>query len=350
MDTGDSENLLVVADDSIELEEVLNISDDEGVEDDGEGSEEETEVVEDGFESGLKRKIKEKASIWGTGAVKVKENNVFMAKCLVCNKLYSCAKSNTSVIRQHLVKAHVGSPQYKKFIELDKKRKEEALERKRKKPKISILNYFTHKKCIPKIESGKLTSAVEDYIIQTNQSLNMVENPAFRKMMFAFNSGYVAPSRKTITSNIEKKVVEKKLALKKEIAEDIKETKTGNVTTDGGPSQNKNKTKKNTVTFSRITSDWKMKTDTLALVVAEGSQTGVVIRTVVKDVLDQFGYEDWDINMTTDDASAPRSARAPNRHQEVGLRVKYDTMCLDHQIHLLVRNALSLYTVGCTLH
>ena len=350
MDTGDSENLLVVADDSIELEEVLNISDDEGVEDDGEGSEEETEVVEDGFESGLKRKIKEKASIWGTGAVKVKENNVFMAKCLVCNKLYSCARSNTSVIRQHLMKAHVGSPQYKKFIELDKKRKEEALERKRKKPKISILNYFTHKKCIPKIESGKLTSAVEDYIIQTNQSLNMVENPAFRKMMFAFNSGYVAPSRKTITSNIDKKVVENKLALKNEIAEDIKETKTGNVTTDGGPSQNKNKTKKNTVTFSRITSDWKMKTDTLALVVAEGSQTGVVIRTVVKDVLDQFGYEDWDINMTTDDASAPRSARAPNRHQEVGLRVKYDTMCLDHQIHLLVRNALTLYlTVVFTL-
>ena len=35
-----------------------------------------------------------------------------------------------------------------------------------------------------------------------------------------------------------------------------------------------------------------MKTDTLSLVVAEGSQTGVMIRTVVKDVLDQFGYED----------------------------------------------------------
>lgn len=264
------------------------------------------------------------------------------AKCLVCNKLYSCAKSKTSVIRQHLLKAHVGSPQYKDFLKLDEKMKEEALERKRKKPKVSILNYFSHKKCITKIESVKLTSAVEDYIIQINQSLNMVENPAFRKMLFAFNSGYVAPSRKTITSSIEKKVVEKKLALKQEIAEDIKETKTGNVTTDGGPSQNKNKTKKNTVTFSRITSDWKMKTDTLALMVAEGSQTGVVIRTAVKDVLEQFGNEDWDINMTTDDAGAALSAMAPNRHQEVGLQVKYNTMCLDHQFHLLVRNSLTL--------
>ena len=68
-------------------------------------------------------------------------------------------------------------------------------------------------------------------------------------MMLAFNSGYVAPSRKTITSNIENKVVEKKLALKKEIAEDIKETKTGNVTTDVGPSQNKNMTKKILIHF-----------------------------------------------------------------------------------------------------
>ena len=51
-----------------------------------------------------------------------------------------------------------------------------------------------------------------------------------------------------------------------------------------------------------------MKTDTLSLVVAEGSQTGLVIRTVVKDVLDQLGYE---ANMTTDDASAPRDCPNP---------------------------------------
>ena len=113
MDTGDGENLLMaVADDNFEEAEVMNISDDDvRVEDDGEGSEEETLAEEDGSEFGLERKIKEKASIWGTGAVKVKENNVVMANCLVCNKLYSCAKSNMSVIRQHLLKAHVGSPQ-----------------------------------------------------------------------------------------------------------------------------------------------------------------------------------------------------------------------------------------------
>jgi hypothetical protein len=132
------------------------------------------------------------------------------------------------------------------------------------------------------------------------------------------------------------KIKEKKEALKIELKVDLKETNTCSVTTDRGPSQNKNKTKKNTVTISRINSEWKMKTDTLALVVAEGSQTGVVLRTMVKDVLDDFGYDVWDVNMTTDNASAPRSVRDPTRHPEVGLIIKYDVMCIDHQIHLLV--------------
>lgn len=118
--------------------------------------------------------------------------------------------------------------------------------------------------------------------------------------------------------------------------EDIKETKTVSITTDGGPSQDVNKTKKNSVTISRIDSKWNMKTDTLALEVAEGSQTGEVIRGVVKTVLDKFGRtDDWDTNLTTDDASAPRSARQ-NRHPTVGLPIKYECACIDHQFHLLV--------------
>ena len=123
----------------------------------------------------------------------------------------------------------------------------------------------------------------------------------------------------------------------KEIIADIQETKTVNVTTDGGPSQDVNKTKKNTVTLSRIDSKWRMKTDVLALAVAEGSQTAEVIRRVVKTTLVKFGWEeDWDTNMTTDDASAPRSARTPGRHAAVGLPIKYDSPCIDHQFHLLV--------------
>ena len=52
------------------------------------------------------------------------------------------------------------------------------------------------------------------------------------------------------------------------------------------------KTKKNSLTASRITEDFKLKTDTLAVSIAEGSQTGEVIRTDWKKVLDKFGHQD----------------------------------------------------------
>jgi hypothetical protein len=56
--------------------------------------------------------------------------------------------------------------------------------------------------------------------------------------------------------------------------------------------------------------------------------------------------------MTTDDASAARSSRDPTRHPEVGLNIKYDVMCLDHQIHLLVniqRCCIPSINVSCYL-
>lgn len=186
-----------------------------------------------------------------------------------------------------------------------------------------------------------MTNSVVDFLVQTNTSIQMVENPGFRKMLFNFNSGYIAPSRTTVMKLTENKVEDAEKALAKEIKEDIVDSKTVSVTTDGGPSHDQNKTKKNSITLSRISNNWKLKTDTLGLEVAEGTKSGEVLRTVVQRRLDKFGMgeeeEGWSINMTTDDASAPRSARAPNRHAGVGLHVKYDKACLDHQFHLLVR-------------
>lgn len=99
---------------------------------------------------------------------------------------------------------------------------------------------------------------------------------------------------------MEKKIENKKELLKKEISEDIKEHKTISVTTDGVPSHDVNKTKKNSVTASRIDSKWKLKTDTLSLSVAEGSQTGEVIRRVVKNSLTEFGHQpDWKVKFSS---------------------------------------------------
>ena len=50
------------------------------------------------------------------------------------------------------------------------------------------------------------------------------------------------------------------------------------------------------MTASRINSKWKIKTDTLDLAVAVGSQTGAVIRGQVKTSLMGVGYKtDWKV-------------------------------------------------------
>ena len=288
----------------------------------------------EGEARGVKRK-KTTSAIWGTAAMKQGDTAV----CLVCKSVFKLTQGNTTGIRSHVKTQHPSSKEYKKFLEEEAEQKAKKEKKNSKKPKLTMYAFVSSKKPLSQFDSERMTEAVGDYLVQTNTSLNMVENPAFRKLLFKFNSGWIAPSRKTVTDRIDKKIKASEEALKKELIEDIKETKTVSVTTDGGPSHDKNKTKKNAVTVTRIDSKWRMKTDTLTLEVAEGSQTGEVIRTVVRDGLRKFGIADSKVNITTDGASAPRSARNPARHLGVGLSVKYDTDCIDHQIHLLIEES-----------
>ena len=336
-DTQEVDDTIELIDDAEEnAEEEPSLSENEEESSEVEGGDIDEEC---GGQGGKKRK--QRAAIWETAAKKVKMEGVVKAQCLVCNQYYNCNRLNTSAIRNHVKDVHPGTEECKKFLALEKKRKEDAAKKAKPKSKNTMMNFITMKKALSKKER---IGAVEDFLIQSNISFSTVENPAFRKMLFTFNSGYVAPSRSTITSHIDQKIKEKKEELRKEIEEDTRESRTASVTTDGGPSQDKNNTKKNSVTISRISYNFKMKTDTLALEIANGSQTGPVIRAVVKGVLDKFGFK-GDVNMTTDDASAARSARTANRHPEVGLTIKYEVMCLDHQIHLLVSSILKKHHI-----
>jgi hypothetical protein len=189
-----------VADDET-LDGVLGISDDEEapekseVDDDEDGDEPEVDPLQ---QTGRKRKMT--AAIWGTAAMKVDKK----AQCLVCKQFYACARSNTSVIRTHVMTVHPGSEECKKFLALDKKMKEDKAKKQKPKAKVTMLDFISCKKPLTKSESEKMTCSVQDYLIQTNMSLSTVENPSFRRMLFTFHSGYVAPSRTTITANIDK--------------------------------------------------------------------------------------------------------------------------------------------------
>ena len=50
-------------------------------------------------------------------------------------------------------------------------------------------DFVMGKKLLSKREATKMNIAVEDFIVATNTSLSMVENPHFRKMLCAFHNG-----------------------------------------------------------------------------------------------------------------------------------------------------------------
>ena len=90
------------------------------------------------------------------------------------------------------------------------------------------------------------------------------------------------------------------------------------------------KSHKNAVTLSRCTEQFEIKTDTLAVMKVEGSQTGDRIRSDVKNVLDQVGrQEDWQISWVTDGESKQKSAREVGRHGHVGLKTTHTASCVD---------------------
>ena len=75
-------------------------------------------------------------------------------------------------------------------------------------------------------------------------------------MCFALIKGYTLFSRRELGRHIDLKIESVKADLAKEIQDDIKTYKSIHITSDGGNSGDQNKTKKNTLTVSRINDDF----------------------------------------------------------------------------------------------
>ena len=270
------------------------------------------------------------------------------ARCNICKCCFVCPSGNTTNITNHILHKHKNTPEANKLKEdlaekvKAKKAKEEVKKRREKEggTQASISSFFTGFKPLTKKVKDEIDDSLVEYLICENESFETVESHFFRKMIFSANKSYVIPSRSTITRKIDAKIIKVKEELKAEINDDISEHKTIAITSDGGSSGDLNKTKKNTLTVSRITEDFCLKTDVISLPEAKGSQGGVVIRSQWKEELVKIGYNStWIVNATTDGASNFRSARTPGRHADVGLPTKYTTDCLDHQIHLGVEES-----------
>ena len=279
-----------------------------------------------------RRKRKNGSKVWDF----MKVLSDVSAQCSKCDKIIAHPAAQTSQLIAHLKNCDAARYEsVRKDIteknEKIKKVKEEQLKKSGKQEKIT--DFVSVAKTLPKKVTESINESLVEWVVCSNNSFSSTEDHFFRKMVFNLNSSYVCPSRTKITAMVDEKKEMVDKNLKAEVQEDIKGCKTVAVTSDGGTSCDRMKTKKSCVTLTRITQDFSMKTDTLAVSTAVGSQTGPVIRTEWKSVLNKFGYDqEWQVHATTDAASNEKSARARNRHENVGLNIKYETDCVDHQV------------------
>ena len=257
------------------------------------------------------------------------------AKCNLCKKVFHFPTTN---VMNHILSKHRNTPEGKELnedLEKGRSKREETLKLKQQKHNTPITNYFSPHS-ITNAERSRIDEAVVEYFMARNVSFYTAEDHFFRKMLHKCHSGYTALSQFELQRKVDAKIEVIKGCLSKEIQDDVKTHKSIALTSDGGTSSDQNKTKKKPLTCSRITENWELKTDTIAVPKAVGSQTGPVIRAQWKQELCKIGYtSDWRVLITTDAAPNEVSARAPGRHDDVGLIVGYATDCADHQVSQL---------------
>ena len=277
-----------------------------------------------------KRKDEDEADEKSSPVWKVAEKlNDSEAKCKICKKIYKLPTTN---VIDHIVTKHRDTDGGKELKAEMEKRSKKREEKQRKKEDKAITKYFKPIS-ISKPERSKIDEAVVEFFVARNEPFHTVEDHFFRQLMHRMHSGYTLMSENELARQIDVKIEVIKNQLSEEIQEDVKVHKSVSLTSDGGNSGDQNKTKKNTLTLSRVTENFELKTDTVSLAKAVGSQTGPVLRAFWKQELLKVGYTpEWRVLVTTDAAPNEQSARALDRHDDIGLAIEYSTDCVDHQV------------------
>ena len=318
------------------------------VDDEGESEAEGDEPEEDGEDDDLfhvpSRKRKLISPVWDCGAaVKIDGGS----KCTLCGKQFMSQTFNTSNLIKHIIDKHKNSEASSKLkveMEVKKKKLEEVKKVKEKKLKetkklcqSSMLQFTSKVLPIDPIKKKRIEEAIIKYVIVENESLSVVEKHSFRNLLFQIEPSFICPSHTKFTGMVDNFVKSTREAFIKELAKDLLEVefKTVQLTSDHGTSNDRFRSHKNVLTITRCTKDFQIKTDLVALISCEGSQTGEVIRSDVRNELDKIGRdESWLVDWVTDGEAKQVNARAPGKHPRVGLKTYLCGTCVDHTLHL----------------
>ena len=247
----------------------------------------EEEEVEDNVMVEPVRKRKAPAPVWQYGGLKTEAGN----KCSLCGKVYRSGNS-TSNLTDHIIKKHKKSPEGQKLKELrDGKRVkvnlEKTLKAKKKEKKVqfnqvSIINFTKKGAPLDAFKKKKIEEAIIELIVIENEALNLVDKHSFRKLLHVIEPSFICPSRSTIRRKIEDFAEKTKKHFVEELAKDLREVQdpTVQLTSDHGTGGDKFRSHNNVLTISRCTKDYVIKTDIVAVIHCNGSQTGEVIRSL----------------------------------------------------------------------
>ena len=229
-----------------------------------------------------KRKLREPAPVWLCGGQSLPDGT---DRCNICGRIFVSETSNTSNLRDHILRKHSKTPEGKKLKKMTEEKREKVAEMKKKneskkvapKPKqISVVGFIRKTKPMDPKKKKKVEEALVKFIVTENKPFKIVEKHSFRELASSLDPDYVVPSEHTMRRRFDKFAEKIKEDMIEELKKDLDgvEDKVVNLTSDHGTSHDRFQTHKNSLTLSRCTKDFVIKIDTVDVIHCVGSQTG----------------------------------------------------------------------------
>ena len=229
-----------------------------------------------------KRKLREPAPVWLCGGQSLPDGT---DRCNICGRIFVSETSNTSNLRDHILRKHSKTPEGKKLKKMTDEKREKVAEKKKNneskkvapKPKqISVVGFVRKTKAMDPKKKKEVEEALVKFIATENKPFNIVEKHSFRELAASLDPDYVVPSEHTMRRRFDKFAEKIKEDMIQELKKDLDGVvdKVVHLTSDHGTSHDRFQTHKNALTLSRCTKDFVIKIDTVDVIHCVGSQTG----------------------------------------------------------------------------
>ena len=229
-----------------------------------------------------KRKLREPAPVWLCGGQSLPDGT---DRCNICGRIFVSETSNTSNLRDHILRKHSKTAEGLKLKKLMEEKREKLEEKKKSNEskkaaptakQTSVVGFITKTKAMDPKKKRKVEEALVKFITTENKPFHIVEKHSFRELLSSLDHDYVVPSEHTIRRRFDKFADKIKQEMIQELKKDLDGVvdKVVHLTSDHGTSHDRFQTHKNALTLSRCTKDFVIKIDTVDVIHCVGSQTG----------------------------------------------------------------------------